>query len=106
MQLAITKAKQSGVGWVVAQHSNHYGIAGYYAMMAAEQGLLVFRIFFSSGIYEYSYVFQGLSFTNTSPLVNPTRSKKPALGTNPIALAAYVSHPQLFSNPKSPNAYV
>eukprot|EP01097_Dermamoeba_algensis_P002569 TRINITY_DN2023_c0_g1_i3.p1 TRINITY_DN2023_c0_g1~~TRINITY_DN2023_c0_g1_i3.p1 ORF type:complete len:339 (+),score=70.72 TRINITY_DN2023_c0_g1_i3:59-1075(+) len=70
MELAIKKAKSQGVGWVVARGSNHYGIAGYYAMMASEQNMM------------------GLSFTNTSPLVNPTRSAKPALGTNPISLAA------------------
>ncbi|XP_048758864.2 uncharacterized oxidoreductase YjmC-like [Ostrea edulis] len=70
MDTAITKAKQSGVGWVVARGSNHYGIAGHYAMKAADQGLL------------------GMSFTNTSPLVVPTRAKKTILGTNPISLAA------------------
>lgn len=44
-----------------ADHSNHYGIAGYYAMMAANSGLV------------------GLSFTNTSPLVVPTRARESAL---------------------------
>ena len=38
MNLAIKKAKETGVGWVVCYESNHYGIAGYYAMMASEQG--------------------------------------------------------------------
>lgn len=70
MDLAISKAKRSGVGWVVAKGSNHYGIAGHYAIRASEEGLL------------------GMSFTNTSPLVVPTRAKKPILGTNPISLAA------------------
>ncbi len=28
MKLAIKKAKETGVGWVVVNHSNHYGIAG------------------------------------------------------------------------------
>lgn len=69
MDLAINKAKQCGVGWVVAQGSNHFGIAGWYAMKAVDKGLL------------------GLSFTNTSPLQVPTRARKPALGTNPISLA-------------------
>jgi LDH2 family malate/lactate/ureidoglycolate dehydrogenase len=68
--LAIKKAKETGVGWVVAKGSNHYGIAGWYSLRACEQGLL------------------GLSFTNTSPLAVPTRAQKPALGTNPITLAA------------------
>ncbi|XP_076315044.1 uncharacterized protein LOC143227487 [Tachypleus tridentatus] len=70
MKLAIKKAKESGIGWVVAKGSNHYGIAGWYSMMACKEGLL------------------GMSFTNTSPFVAPTRGKKPVLGTNPITLAA------------------
>ncbi|XP_057381229.1 uncharacterized oxidoreductase YjmC-like isoform X1 [Daphnia carinata] len=70
MNLAIEKAKKHGVGWVVANNSNHYGIAGWYSILAANQGLL------------------GLSFTSTSPLVAPTRAKTAALGTNPITLAA------------------
>lgn len=32
--------------------------------------------------------FKGLSFTNASPIVFPTRSKNPAFGTNPISFAA------------------
>ena len=56
MDLAIKKAKSVGVGWVCAKQSNHYGIAGWYAMQAMEQGLI------------------GLSMTNTSPLMAPTRS--------------------------------
>uniref|UniRef100_A0A1I8I057 Malate dehydrogenase n=3 Tax=Macrostomum lignano TaxID=282301 RepID=A0A1I8I057_9PLAT len=70
MQLAIDKAKQSGVGWVVANNSNHFGIAGWYAMEASSEGLL------------------GMAFTNASPLLVPTRAVNPALGTNPISLAA------------------
>ncbi|XP_045158962.2 uncharacterized oxidoreductase YjmC-like [Mercenaria mercenaria] len=70
MSLAIKKAHEAGVGWVVAKASNHYGIAGWYAMQAVEEGLM------------------GMSFTNTSPLQVPTRSKKAVLGTNPLSLAA------------------
>lgn len=70
MELAIKKAKECGVAWVVARNSNHYGIAGWYAMMASEQGMI------------------GMSMTNTSPVCTPTRSKKAAIGTNPIACAA------------------
>jgi len=75
MDLAISKAKETGIGWVCARGSNHYGIAGWYAMRASNQGLL------------------GMSFTNTSPLVAPTRAKTAALGTNPIAVAAPSSRP-------------
>ncbi|CAL8116335.1 unnamed protein product [Orchesella dallaii] len=70
MSLAIKKAKESGAGWVVAGGSNHYGIAGWYSLQASEQNLV------------------GMSFTNTSPFMTPTRSKTPALGTNPMTVAA------------------
>ncbi|CAN8003719.1 unnamed protein product [Ixodes hexagonus] len=70
MELAIKKAKDAGVAWVVAKGSNHYGIAGYYSMMASAQGMI------------------GMSFTNASPLVAPTGGKKKFLGTNPISVAA------------------
>ncbi len=69
MNLAIEKAREMGVGWVVARNSNHFGTAGWYARMAAEQGMV------------------GFAYTNTSPVGVPTRSRKPALGTNPIACA-------------------
>lgn len=68
--LAVRKAKQSGIGWVVANRSNHFGIAGFYSMRAAAQGCI------------------GLVFTNTSPIMYPTRASVPALGTNPLTLAA------------------
>uniref|UniRef100_G3NH26 Malate dehydrogenase n=1 Tax=Gasterosteus aculeatus aculeatus TaxID=481459 RepID=G3NH26_GASAC len=70
MNLAIKKAKEAGIGWVVAHGSNHYGIAGYYAMQALKENMI------------------GMSFTNTSPLVVPTRGKECTLGTNPISVAA------------------
>ncbi|XP_031616900.1 uncharacterized protein LOC116336867 isoform X2 [Contarinia nasturtii] len=70
MDLAIKKAKEVGVGWVCANHSNHYGIAGWYAIQAQEHGLI------------------GISMTNTSPILCPTRGKEAALGTNPISVAA------------------
>ncbi|XP_068218658.1 uncharacterized oxidoreductase YjmC-like isoform X1 [Palaemon carinicauda] len=70
MDLAIKKARETGIGWICNRGSNHYGIAGVWAMKAAEEGMI------------------GMSFTNTSSLVVPTRSVKPVLGTNPIALAA------------------
>jgi len=69
MKLAIEKAKKAGTGWVSVRNSYHYGIAGYYAMMALEKNMI------------------GISMTNANPLVAPTYSKKPLLGTNPIAVA-------------------
>lgn len=70
MQVAIKKAEAVGTGWVSVQNSNHFGIAGYHAMLALEKDMI------------------GLAFTNASPLVAPTFSIDKMLGTNPIAVAA------------------
>ncbi len=69
MELAIKKAKESGMAIVTVRESNHYGIAGYYAKMACDQGLI------------------GMSFTNSEAIVVPTFGKKAMLGTNPIAIS-------------------
>jgi L-2-hydroxycarboxylate dehydrogenase (NAD+) len=69
MQIAIDKAKQVGTGWVSVQNSNHFGIAGYHALMALEHDMI------------------GISMTNASPLVAPTFSVERLLGTNPICVA-------------------
>lgn len=69
MQVAIDKAKQAGTGWVSVQNSNHFGIAGYHAMMALQHDMI------------------GMAMTNASALVAPTFSKERMLGTNPIAVA-------------------
>lgn len=69
MQVAIDKAHQCGTGWVSVRNSNHYGIAGYHAMMALEFDMI------------------GISMTNASALVTPTFSKERMLGTNPICVA-------------------
>ena len=69
MQIAIEKARVAGTGWVSVRNSNHYGIAGYHAMMAVQQDMI------------------GISMTNASPLVAPTFSLERLLGTNPIAVA-------------------
>ncbi|ANE50303.1 Ldh family oxidoreductase [Flavisolibacter tropicus] len=69
MQIAINKAKQVGTGWVSVQNSNHFGIAGFHAMMALEEDMI------------------GICMTNASPLVSPTFSVERLLGTNPICVA-------------------
>ncbi|THU32028.1 Ldh family oxidoreductase [Niastella caeni] len=68
MQVAIEKAKKAGTGWVSVQNSNHFGIAGYHAMMALEYDMI------------------GMAMTNASPLVAPTFSTERLLGTNPICV--------------------
>jgi len=70
MCLAIEKAEQVGAGFVAVRNSNHYGIAGYYAMMALEHDCI------------------GIAMTNASALVVPTYGRDAMLGTNPIAVAA------------------
>ncbi|CAB03073.1 Malate dehydrogenase [Caenorhabditis elegans] len=70
MQLAVEKAKEFGIGWVVCRNSNHFGIAGWYADFACRNGLV------------------GMAFTNTSPCVFPTGSREKSLGSNPICMAA------------------
>ncbi len=69
MKIAMEKAKQAGTGWVVVNNSNHFGIAGYHAMMALDQDMI------------------GMAMTNASALVAPTFSIERMLGTNPIAVA-------------------
>lgn len=68
MQVAIDKAKNVGTGWVSVQNSNHFGIAGYHAMMALQNDMI------------------GIAMTNASALVAPTFSKERMLGTNPICV--------------------
>jgi LDH2 family malate/lactate/ureidoglycolate dehydrogenase len=69
MRIAINKATQAGTGWVSTRGSNHFGIAGYYAMMALEHDMI------------------GVCMTNANPLVAPVFSISRLLGTNPIAVA-------------------
>jgi len=70
MDLAIEKAEQNGIGMVTVKRSNHYGIAGYYALKALKKRMI------------------GVSTTNTAPLVVPTFSREILLGTNPLAFGA------------------
>ena len=70
MQLAIQKARKFGLGAVAVRNSSHYGVAGYYPLMAVQEGLV------------------GLSVTNAHPSTAPTFGTGPMLGTNPIAVAA------------------
>jgi len=69
MQVAIKKAALAGTGWVSVRNSNHFGIAGYHAMMALDHDMI------------------GMAMTNASALVAPTFSVERMLGTNPIAVA-------------------
>jgi len=69
MAMAIQKAREHGVGMVVARNSTHYGIAGYYPLMACNAGMI------------------GLTGTNARPSIAPTFGVEPMLGTNPLVFA-------------------
>ena len=69
MERAIEKAKAHGFGVATVKNSNHFGVGGYYAMMAVREGMM------------------GMCFTNTEAISVPTFGKKAMLGTNPIAFA-------------------
>ncbi|WP_419801291.1 Ldh family oxidoreductase [Mucilaginibacter sp.] len=69
MQVAMEKAGKYGSGWVSVRNSNHFGIAGYHALMAVEKDMI------------------GFAMTNASPLVAPTFSNERMLGTNPMCYA-------------------
>ena len=75
MNMAIEKAKQYGMGAIAVRNSTHFGIDGYYPLMAIEAGMI------------------GMSFTNARPSVAPTFSGQPKLGTNPIAFGAPTDEP-------------
>lgn len=66
MQMAISKAKDYGLGMVVARNSSHYGIAGYYATMATKSGMI------------------GITGTNARPSIAPTFGVENMIGTNPL----------------------
>lgn len=73
--------------------SNHFGIAGYYSMQALKENMIVSKSslsplrrfhfmewhkwrLFSTLFIIIIFLLQGMSFTNTSPLVVPTRGKQ------------------------------
>ena len=70
MQMAIDKAREYGMGSVAVRNSTHFGIAGYYPLMAIQQNMI------------------GMAFTNARPSVSPTFGAQGMLGTNPIAFGA------------------
>jgi L-2-hydroxycarboxylate dehydrogenase (NAD+) len=78
MQMAIEKARQYGLGAVAVRNGTHFGIAGYYPLMAAKEGMI------------------GFTVTNARPSIAPTFGTEPMLGTNPIAFAAPTDLPYPF----------
>jgi len=70
MDLLLSKAANSAISIATVNHSDHYGAAGYYSMMAADRG------------------FVGFSMSNTCPLIAPTCGRAAAIGNNPFAYSA------------------
>ena len=75
METAVKKAKEYGMGMAVVRNSSHYGIAGYYAMMASKRGCI------------------GITGTNARPSIAPTFGAQNMLGTNPLCFAMPTDEP-------------
>jgi LDH2 family malate/lactate/ureidoglycolate dehydrogenase len=69
MQVAITKARACGIGYVGVRNSCHYGAAGCYAWQAAREGLI------------------GLSMANDNPSVAAPGSRGAVTGSSPLSYA-------------------
>jgi len=66
MKMAVEKARNCGMGMVAVRNSSHYGIAGYYALMAVRENMI------------------GITGTNARPSIAPTFGVENILGTNPM----------------------
>ncbi len=66
MEIAIRKARKYGIAMTVVRNSTHFGIAGYYSLMAVKAGMI------------------GITGTNARPSLAPTFGTENMLGTNPL----------------------
>lgn len=80
MQMAIDKAREYGTGVVVARNSTHFGIVGYYTLMATQADMV------------------GLVSTNARPAIAPTFGVENMLGTNPVVFGFPSDEPFDFTN--------
>ena len=80
MQMAIDKAREHGLGMVVARNSTHYGFAAYYPLMASDADMI------------------GITGTNARPSIAPTWGVENMLGTNPLVFAMPTDEPFAFTN--------
>ena len=69
MELAVEKARRTGVGAISVFNTNHFGMAAYYALIALQNDMA------------------SIITSNTSPWVVPWGGRVPMLGTNPICMA-------------------
>lgn len=70
MELAIQKARQTGIGMVNVRNSNHCSCTAYYIQMAARENML------------------GIVSSNAPKSMAPWGSREKYLGTNPLAVGA------------------
>jgi LDH2 family malate/lactate/ureidoglycolate dehydrogenase len=78
MERVIAKAARAGAAFASVRDSNHFGIAGYYAMLALPQEMI------------------GIAMTNTAALGVPTFGRQVMFGTNPLAFAAPAGRERAF----------
>jgi L-2-hydroxycarboxylate dehydrogenase (NAD+) len=78
MKEVIAKARSNGAAFGCVRDSNHFGIAGYYAMLALPEEML------------------GVAMTNTAALGVPTFGRQVMFGTNPLAFAAPADQERAF----------
>lgn len=69
MREAIRKAKSAGLAYIGVRNSCHFGAAGYYAAMAAKEGLI------------------GIAMANDTPTMTVPGARGAVLGNNPFAFA-------------------
>ncbi|MGH9339219.1 MAG: Ldh family oxidoreductase [Acidobacteriota bacterium] len=69
MQECLRRASESGAAWAGVRHSNHFGAAAYFSLMAARSGRI------------------GIAMTNGPPNMPPWGGSRPYLSTNPISIA-------------------
>jgi LDH2 family malate/lactate/ureidoglycolate dehydrogenase len=70
MQMAVEKAKISGVGFSLVRNSTHWGRAAFYSTLAAREGCI------------------GICFVNTESNMPPWGAKEPRIGNNPLSVSA------------------
>jgi LDH2 family malate/lactate/ureidoglycolate dehydrogenase len=70
MQMAVEKAKTSGVGLILVRSSTHWGRPAYYSTLAARRGCI------------------GICFVNTESNMPPWGAKDPRIGNNPLSIGA------------------
>jgi LDH2 family malate/lactate/ureidoglycolate dehydrogenase len=76
MKAAMAKAKSQGIAYVGVRNSCHFGAAGYYAWLAAKEGLI------------------GVAMANDIPSVTAPGARGAVTGSNPLAYAIPASKHQ------------